>query len=447
MKKAGKVVAIIVILGLLSAFAFYTFGPLLITYTFIKIHAHYVEKMSAATGLNTYLVNVLVALMIIPFLIGLKKFFALKSRQENRVFGGILLISVLIIYNGTLYYFTRDMYVSPDGRVMKYYDITDNGVEYSDKSGVNTRTGHKWKEVTPEMIPNLKLWEKGVEDFHGVDPSAARWFNPITGEAELWYCKHADGSFEFFNKPGYHPKTSERLNEVTQLIYIEWKKGEDERIEKLKASVPDAQNTPAPADNLAPAESESPAAASPSAVQASPSQELQYSKVEVERSLIAEAFENNQPKGISNRFPAGTRAVYYVVYYSGAAENKTVFHYRWYRNGIQFAEGRLVVQHSAGYAWWRQDGNFEPGEYEVKLNVEGQELNDASFAVYENSQPAARSLSSPRMVVSQNSVDFGEIRMTSSIAMAKNLPQRYYSVRPFPVRSIYVAPRRLYRRH
>jgi hypothetical protein len=539
MKKIGKVLVIIVILGLISVFAFYTFAPLLMTYSFIKIHSHYVEKMSAATGLDTYLVNVLVALMVIPFLIGLKKFFALKSRQENRIIGGILLISVLIIYNGSLYYFTRDMYVSTDGRVMKYYDITDNGVVYSDKPGVNTRTGHTWKEVTPEMIPKLKLWEKGVEDFHSVDPSTARWFNPITGVAELWYYKHADGSFEFYNKPGYHPKNSERLIEVTQHIYMEWKKQEDERIEKLKASVPAAQNTPVPGDKLAPAEPESPAAALPSVAQMSPSQELQYSKVKVERSLVAEAFENNQPKGVSNSFPSGTRNIYYVVYYSGAAENKTTFQYNWYRNGIQFTEGQFVVQHSGGYAWWRHERNFEPGRYEVKLNVEGRELSVASFIVYENNgQPTAKSLASPRVAISQNSVDFGEIKMTSSSheysrqgsititnagdgdlvinriiapsypflitendcsnrlkpmgecrifvrfspstrmgnqnevkldryrasiviqsnagierislygsTMAENLKQRYYSVRPFPVRPRYIEAGRLYRRY
>jgi hypothetical protein len=98
--------------------------------------------------------------------------------------------------------------------------------------------GVEFRPVTPEVARNLKLLEKG--EFRPVDPANAAWFNPITGQAQLWYYQYPDGALEFYDKPGHHPFTNEPLKEVTKQLYLDWR-------EKAKvAQVPGPGGVPAP---------------------------------------------------------------------------------------------------------------------------------------------------------------------------------------------------------
>lgn len=434
MNKVGKVLAIIIVLGLLSAFTVYIFGPLLMTYTFIKIHSHYVEKMSAVTGLDTYLLNILIALMVIPFIIGLKKLFAFKSRHENRVIGGILLISVLIIYNGSLYYFTRDMYVSPRGEVMKYYDINGNKVEYSDKPGINPRTARRWKEVTAEITPNLKLWEKGIEDFHSVDPGTARWFNPFTGEAELWYCQHADGSFEFYNKPGFHPQTSDPLKPVIKHIYIEWKKGEDERIEKMKASLPDSQNTLTPSESPAATEPEAPAVESPSSSQTLPSNEIQspyVSSSQADTSLSSSPrivlSQNSLDFGEINVIPNSPDSRQASITITNAGDGDLIIN-RILEPSYPFViTGNDCSSRLSAKGECRLFVRFSPSTRTGNQNEINVNRYKASIVIQSNA-------GSERIFLSGS-------------AVVENIQQRYYSMRSYPDRPRFDTPNRVYFRY
>jgi hypothetical protein len=216
MNKWLRVVAIVVILALL-------FIPTIIAMRFVaiaQIYGHFVESASNLTGLNKYLIKAGVALMLVPFFIGLR--FFLSINRTRRMIGTSILVSCLILYNLGLYQSTKGSYFSfSEGKVLKWYALTPEGVKFFDREGVDPVYGIPLKPVTPDVVRNLRLLEKG--DFKTVDPSSSTWFNPITGEPQLWYYRYPDGRFEFYDKPGYHPVTGDQLVPVSKEVFFEWR--------------------------------------------------------------------------------------------------------------------------------------------------------------------------------------------------------------------------------
>lgn len=216
MNKWVKVSVILIILMLL-------FIPTIVAVKYLtisQIYSHFVDSISNLTGLNKYLVKAGVALMLIPFLIGLKLFFSIN--KTRRYIGASILVTLLVLYNLSLYHFTKDSYFAfSEGKVLKWYALTPDGVKFFDRAGVEPVYGITLKPVTPEVIRNLKLLQKG--DFRPVDPNDIPFFNPITGEPQVWYYQDPDGTYDFFDKPGYHPITGDPLKPVTKQIYFEWR--------------------------------------------------------------------------------------------------------------------------------------------------------------------------------------------------------------------------------
>lgn len=209
-----------IILGVLLLF----FIPTLIVMRYVVIsslYSHFVNSIYGLTGLNKYLVKAGVALMFIPFIIGLKFCFSINRLRRN--FGILILAILFVSYNLSLYHFTKKPYFSfSEGKVLKWYALTPEGVRYFDGPGFEPVYGIPLKQVTPDLVPKLKPLERG--DFNPINPSeGTAWFNPITGESQIWYYKYPDGNFDFFNKPGYHPITGEPLTPVTKQIYFEWR--------------------------------------------------------------------------------------------------------------------------------------------------------------------------------------------------------------------------------
>lgn len=216
MNKWIKVGAILIVLVLL-------FIPAIIAMKYVaisQIYSHFVDSVSNLTGLNKYLVKAGVALMLIPLYIGLKFFFSIN--KTRRYIGASILITLLAVYNLSLYNFTKDLsFAFSEGKALKWYALTPEGVKFFDRSGVEPIYGIILKPVTPEVIRNLKLLQKG--EFRPVDPNKVQFFNPITGEPQIWYYQYPDGSLEFYDKPGYHPITGEPLKPATKQVYFDWK--------------------------------------------------------------------------------------------------------------------------------------------------------------------------------------------------------------------------------
>ncbi|MCX7590988.1 MAG: alkaline shock response membrane anchor protein AmaP [Kiritimatiellae bacterium] len=233
MSKLLRAVLIVVLLAVFFLSTWYALRWI----TIAQIYSYFVETLANATGVNLYLIKAAVLLLLIPFYYGLKWSFSPFHRKSKRAIGAAILTTLAVGYNIGLYFATRQVSFTAEGKPLRYFALTPEGVKYSDRPGVERAYGIPFRPVTPEVARNLKLLEKG--EFRPVDPANAAWFNPITGQAQLWYYQYPDGTLEFYDKPGHHPFTNEPLKEVTKQLYLDWR-------EKAKAAaVPSPGGAPA----------------------------------------------------------------------------------------------------------------------------------------------------------------------------------------------------------
>lgn len=217
--------------GVIVLVLFLLFFPTLIALKYVairQVYFHYVGTIADLTGLNTFLVKAISALLLVPFIISVRYLFSLD--RTRRTIGSVIIILYVFTYNLSLYHFTKNHYFKfATGEGMKWYALTPEGVKFYDKPGVDPIYGITLQQVTPEIIKNLKLIEKG--EFNPIDPDTATFFNPITGEVKVWYFRYADGIYEFYDKPGYHPITGKALKPVTHQVLSEWKAFKEQQTE------------------------------------------------------------------------------------------------------------------------------------------------------------------------------------------------------------------------
>jgi len=229
-----------------------------------EVYFHFVDSVASKTGLNMYLVYAIAALCLAPFMLAVGYSLSLFSRRRRRL-GATILLGMAFLYNLGLYFATKGTSFAFDsGRPTRYYAITPDGIKYSDRPGFEPTYGIAFKAVTPDDIRRLKRIER--EPFRRVDPASADWFDSITGDPLLWYCRSAEGVLEFYSRPGYHTRTREPLKPVTKEIYEEWSAQE-----KAKAAVPRSEPNQEPAQTVqGTAPPATPAPPEPAALQTPP---------------------------------------------------------------------------------------------------------------------------------------------------------------------------------
>lgn len=230
-------VPLVVLLALGVGLIFFLFPAADIWFVW-RVYRGFVDTVANATGLNAHLVMAGALLAFVPFYRGVTLILYHPFSSHKRWLGIGILLVLAIGYNLTLYAATKDAsFGFKSGTASKYYAVTPTGVHFFDRPGVDPAYGIPLQPVTPENIRNLELLKKG--EFVAVDPAAARFFNPITGKAELWYSKGDDGALTFYDKPGFDLNTGAPLQPVTPQIYGEWKKARD-AAEKAKRAAAEA---------------------------------------------------------------------------------------------------------------------------------------------------------------------------------------------------------------
>jgi hypothetical protein len=220
---AGITLGVVLAIGLLLYLLAIPFD----IYIIHKLHTYVVTKIVNITGLSQWLVKGLVIILLIPLLWVLPNIYMGKHKKPARAIG-LLYFGIFFL---ALFFLSKDLYFAHSGNeILKWYALTPEGVKFYDSPGIDPVYGIKLKPVTPQVIRSLKLLQKG--DFKPIDPSSAQFFNPITGETQVWFYKYPDRSYEFYDKPGYHPITGDSLKPVTKQIYFEWKDKEKAHKEK-----------------------------------------------------------------------------------------------------------------------------------------------------------------------------------------------------------------------
>lgn len=67
-----------------------------------------------------------------------------------------------------------------------------------------------------------------------VDPTSAAWFDPVSGQPQVWYWREGQ-TYEFFDNSGFHPRTGDKLTIVSRKVVAEWRQS----IERTKREAAD----------------------------------------------------------------------------------------------------------------------------------------------------------------------------------------------------------------
>jgi hypothetical protein len=88
-------------------------------------------------------------------------------------------------------------------------------IELFDLMGFHPSSGEELVPVTREVAD---LWKEqsGRRPPKLIDPAKHEWFDPLTGEPRVWYWRNENGDYEYYDNPGYHPRTGEPLTRLTK---------------------------------------------------------------------------------------------------------------------------------------------------------------------------------------------------------------------------------------
>ena len=202
--------------------------------TIHQVYSYYVDSIHHLTGLNKYLIKAAVLSLIIPFIIGLRWYFFSPFNKKRRYTGASILIAIMILYNLSLYYFTRSSYFAfSEGKVLKWYAETPEGIRFFDAPGFDPKYGTKLTQATPEIIANLERKNRGMQPkplaYHSIQE--IEFFDSITRAPKVWYYLNPSGVYELFDNPGAHPTYGEPLVPITQSVVLQIKSKYDEDIQ------------------------------------------------------------------------------------------------------------------------------------------------------------------------------------------------------------------------
>jgi hypothetical protein len=245
----ATIVLVFFLLGFLALKLLYPAWDL---YAIWRWYSGYVEHVSDLTGMNRYLVRALAILCFVPFYYGASRLAAFSlweltpfahahksAVKGKRVRGALVLGAMGVFFYLSLYVLTTDQtFHFTSGEALKWYAITPEGVQFFDREGTDPKYGIKLKKVTPQDIVVLRRLQQG--EYVAIDPRERPLFNPITGDPQAWYYRHPDGTLEFYDKPGFHPKNGNELMPVTRAIYGEWQEHEKRRASVEKVAAPSA---------------------------------------------------------------------------------------------------------------------------------------------------------------------------------------------------------------
>ena len=107
------------------------------------------------------------------------------------------------------------------------------GIELFDLMGFHPNSGEELIPVTKDVATR---WKEQLERRppKRIDETTHEWFDPLTGEARVWYWRDDKGAYEYYDNPGYHPRTGEPLTGLTKEAAAQMQKEAEEREKKRR---------------------------------------------------------------------------------------------------------------------------------------------------------------------------------------------------------------------
>jgi tetratricopeptide (TPR) repeat protein len=110
------------------------------------------------------------------------------------------------------------------GSRVVWYSRNKNGiVEIFDLMGYHPETGEELLPITKDIVEIWKDQNRQAPERIYPDENYA-FFDPVTGQPTAWHRKTQTGEYEFYNRPGFNPRTGEALLVVDLTTISAWRK-------------------------------------------------------------------------------------------------------------------------------------------------------------------------------------------------------------------------------
>lgn len=193
---------------------------------------------SGLPSVNPYLLKSVVSAIVlswagIPTLVRWLK----KSRGPTLVHRWVLIaLGVSLLWNAVLGIARNDHLFGPDGRAARFFSLRPEGEVYlSYHPGVDPLYGTKLREVTPDLVDAIRHWRIGPPKRMSQEPES--FFDTATGQPKVWVSENPDGTWSFFDGPGFDDRTSTVLQPATAQWAAEYRKQGVRREELRKLEI------------------------------------------------------------------------------------------------------------------------------------------------------------------------------------------------------------------
>lgn len=117
--------------------------------------------------------------------------------------------------------------------VVWYIKQKTGRIEIFDLMGFHPRTGDELKPINRQIVDEWRTQSATIVQRapSRIDPDRSGFFDAVTGNAKVWYWIGASG-YEFFDGPGFHPKTGDGLKIVTREAIESWRQAVEAAAER-----------------------------------------------------------------------------------------------------------------------------------------------------------------------------------------------------------------------
>lgn len=143
-----------------------------------------------------------------------KLFFGV-SKQVLRGFFVLVLIAVTMV-DLTL---GRDVFFGKDGQPRRFYVIRpDEGLVVTGAQTPDPTIQEIPRPITKEIVPSIRAMYRGQAPvaLKPTEIDETLFFDPSSGRSLIWYHKDVNGTFRFYNGPGFDPESQEPLLPITK---------------------------------------------------------------------------------------------------------------------------------------------------------------------------------------------------------------------------------------
>ncbi len=198
------------------------------------------QNFENVSGLSPWLIKGILVFALFPFYWALLELFKIKlpfvkAKKDYKKTAKIIIMAYTGLFFLTMFFLSRGTYFGHfKGEAIKYYAVTPEGIRFFDSPGFDSKYGIELKPVTSDMMVKFQKKTLGMQP-KKINPEENKdieYFDPITGEAKIWYYLDNRGDYEFFDGPGFHALYNVELKPVNFEVIQSYQNKIKERQEK-----------------------------------------------------------------------------------------------------------------------------------------------------------------------------------------------------------------------